>query len=137
MYYCQKKYLQKPDKSLNSIVWAYKAKEPLSESQDENRVEKGLVYLMLPNVINKKHGIKGRRGSIMAWAYMAFSGTGSQTAESGLMNSEVQRAHHSSLISHSESSSGVSEDKYVEYSALFDPHFTHRHRCQHLTDRET
>lgn len=51
----KKKYLQKPDKSLNSIVWAYKAKEPLSESQDENRVEKGLVCLMLPNTRNKQN----------------------------------------------------------------------------------
>ncbi len=92
-----KRHLKKPSQFWNNILWTDETKINLYQSDGKRRVwrRKGTAHDPKHTTSSVKHG----GGSVMAWAYMAASGTGSLvfiddvTADkSSRMNSEVFRA---------------------------------------------
>ncbi len=92
-----KRHLKKPSQFWNNILWTDETKINLYQSDGKRRVwrRKGTAHDPKHTTSSVKHG----GGSVMAWACMAASGTGSLvfiddvTADkSSRMNSEVFRA---------------------------------------------
>ncbi len=98
-----KRHLKKPSQFWNNILWTDETKINLYQSDGKRRVwrRKGTAHDPKHTTSSVKHG----GGSVMAWACMAASGTGSLvfiddvTADkSSRMNSEVFRAISSAHI---------------------------------------